>query len=114
MTTEVIRNRPGMPMLDEPPGDLSDDNRVVDEFLNVWEQHLRLSDVVTWLGTQGLRVLRMTDCYDQEIPLDIGSHTTSPALAAIAAKLPFEGQCEVIEAVVRPYWLSLFARKTDG
>jgi hypothetical protein len=32
----------------------------------------------------------------------------------MAEKLPFESQCHVIEMIVRPYWLSLFAEKTGG
>jgi SAM-dependent methyltransferase len=97
-----------------PPVDLDDDNWVVDEFLHVWEQHLPLRDVVSWLGDQGMRVLRMTDYYDQEIPLDVASHSTSPVFAAMAEKLPFEDQCHVIDMIVRPYWLSVFAEKTDA
>jgi SAM-dependent methyltransferase len=97
-----------------PPVDLEDDNWVVDEFLHVWEQHLRLGDVVSWLGEQGMRVLRLTDYYDQEIPLDPGSHSTSPIFAAMVEKLPFERQCDVIDMIVRPYWLSLFTEKTDA
>ncbi len=95
-----------------PPVDLSDDNWVVDEFLHVWEKHLRLSDVVSWLGGQGMQVLRMTDYYDQEIPLDVRCHSSSPAFAALVEKLPFESQCNVIDMIVRPYWLSLFAQKS--
>jgi len=94
-----------------PPVDLDDDNWVVDEFLHVWEQHLQLRDVVSWLGGQGMRVLRMTDYYDQEISLDVASHSASPVFAAMADKLPFESQCHVIDMIVRPYWLSLFAEK---
>jgi SAM-dependent methyltransferase len=97
-----------------PPVDLEDDSWVVDEFLHVWEQHLLLRDVVSWLGKQGMRVLRLTDYYDREIPLDVASHSTNPALAAMVEKLPFESQCHVIEMIVRPYWLSLFAEKTDA
>jgi SAM-dependent methyltransferase len=97
-----------------PPVDLGDDTWVVDEFLHVWEQHLLLRDVVTWLGEQGMRVLRMTDYYDQEIPLEVAAHSTSADFAAMAGKLPFESQCHVIEMIVRPYWLSLFAEKTGG
>jgi SAM-dependent methyltransferase len=97
-----------------PPVDLDDDTWVVDEFLHVWEQHLLLGDVVSWLGEQGMRVLRVTDYYDQEIPLDVAAHSSSPGFAAMAGKLPFEVQCHVIEMIVRPYWLSLFAEKTGG
>lgn len=97
-----------------PPVDLDDDNWVVDEFLHVWEQHLQLRDVVSWLGGQGMRVLRMTDYYDLEIPLDVAAHSTSPVFAAMVGKLPYESQCHVIEMIVRPYWLSLFTEKTRG
>ncbi len=97
-----------------PPVDLDDGNWVVDEFLHVWEQHLRLRDVVSWLGGQGMRVVRMTDYYDQEIPLDVACHSTSPVFAAMAEKLPFEDQCHVIDMIVRPYWLSVFAEKADA
>ena len=97
-----------------PPIDLEDDNWVVDEFLHVWEQHLRLRDVVSWLGAQGMRVLRMTDYYDQEISLDVASHSGSPAFVATVEKLPFEARCHVIDMIVRPYWLSLFAEKLSA
>jgi len=97
-----------------PPVDLSDDNWVVDEFLHVWEQHLRLSDVVSWLRSQGMQVRRMTDYYDQEIPLDITYHSSSPVFAEKVGKLPFESQCEVIDMIVRPYWISLFAQKANA
>ena len=97
-----------------PPVDLDDDNWVVDEFLHVWEKHLKLRDVVSWLGGQGMRVLRMTDYYDQEIPLDVTCHSNSPAFAAMVEKLPVESQCHVIDMIVRPYWLSLFAEKTGA
>lgn len=96
-----------------PPVDLSDDNWVVDEFLHVWEQHLRLSDVVSWLRSYGMQVRRMTDYYDQEIPLDITYHSSSPIFAAKVGKLPFEDQCHVIDMIVRPYWISLFAQKAS-
>ncbi len=94
-----------------PPVDLSDDTWVVDEFLHVWEKHLGLRDVVTWLEGEGLEVLRMTDYYDQEISLDIARHSTSEAFIERVRELPFADQCHVIEMIVRPYWLSLFARK---
>jgi SAM-dependent methyltransferase len=97
-----------------PPVDLADDNWVVDEFLHVWEQHLRLSDVVSWLRGHGMQVQRMTDYYDQEIPLDVTYHSSSPVFAEKVAKLPFESQCHVIDMIVRPYWISLFARKASA
>ncbi|MGO8957963.1 MAG: class I SAM-dependent methyltransferase [Streptosporangiaceae bacterium] len=97
-----------------PPVDLTDDNWVVDEFLHVWEQHLRLTDVVSWLRAQGMQVQRMTDYYDQEIPLDVTYHSSSPVLAEKVGKLPFESQCHVIDMIVRPYWISLFAQKSSG
>lgn len=96
-----------------PPVDLSDDNWVVDEFLHVWEKHLRLSDVVSWLRGQGMQIHRMTDYYDQEIPLDITYHSSSPVFAERVGKLPFESQCHVIDMIVRPYWISLFAQKAS-
>jgi SAM-dependent methyltransferase len=96
-----------------PPVDLSDDSWVVDEFLHVWEKHLRLSDVVSWLGEQHMEVLRMTDYYDQEIPLDVAHHTSSPEFADRVSKLPFETRCDVIEMIARPYWISLFAQKAE-
>jgi SAM-dependent methyltransferase len=97
-----------------PPADLDDDNRVAGEFLHVREKHLELRDVVSWLGVQGMHVLRMTDYYDQEIPLEVSCHCSSPAFTALVEKLPFESQCHVIEMIVRPYWLSLFAEKTGA
>ena len=87
---------------------------VVDEFLHVWEQHLRLTDVVSWLRGEGMQVQRMTDYYDQEIPLDVTYHSSSPVLAEKVGKLPFESQCHVIDMIVRPYWISLFAQKSSG
>ncbi len=97
-----------------PPVDLTDDNWVVDEFLHVWEQHVRLTDVVSWLRGHGMQVQRMTDYYDQEIPLDVTYHSSSPVLAEKVGKLPFESQCHVIDMIVRPYWISLFAQKSSG
>jgi len=94
-----------------PPVDLSDDNWVVDEFLHVWEKHLRLSDVVSWLRGQRMEVLRMTDYYDQEIPLDVTHHSSSPEFADRVGRLSFESQCDVIDMIARPYWISLFAQK---
>ena len=94
-----------------PPVDLTDDNWVVDEFLHVWEKHLRLSDVVRWLREMRMEVLRMTDYYDQEIPLDVTHHSGSPEFADRVGKLSFENQCDVIDMIARPYWISLFAQK---
>jgi ubiquinone/menaquinone biosynthesis C-methylase UbiE len=96
-----------------PPVDLSDDVWVVDEFLHVWEKHLPLRDVVSWLEAQDMEVLKMTDYYDQEISLDIARHSTSDAFIERVRELPFADQCHVIDMIVRPYWLSLFARKAS-
>ena len=96
-----------------PPVDLADDNWVVDEFLHVWEQHLRLTDVVSCLRGQGMEVRRMTDYYDQEIPLDVAHHSSSPEFAERVGRLSFEDQCHVIDMIVRPYWISLFAQKAQ-
>jgi len=84
---------------------------VVDESLHVWETHLPLRDVVTRLQAQDLPVLKMTDYYDQEISLDVARHFTSDAFIERVRQLPFADQCHVIDMIVRPYWLSLFARK---
>ena len=54
-----------------PPVDLADDDWVVDEFLHVWEQWLRLREIVSWCLEQRHEVRRLTDYYDQEISLDI-------------------------------------------
>jgi len=94
-----------------PPVDVNDDDWVVDEFLHVWEQHLKLGEVVRWLEEESMRVLRLTDYYDQEIPLDIACHSTNPRFVERVRKLPFAIQCHLIDLMVRPYWLSLFARK---
>lgn len=94
-----------------PPVDLSDDVWVVDEFLHVWEKHLPLRDVVSWLEAEDMEVLKMTDYYDQEISLDIARHSTSDAFIERVRQLPFADQCHVIDMIVRPYWLSVFARK---
>jgi SAM-dependent methyltransferase len=96
-----------------PPVDISDDVWVVDEFLHVWENHLTLRDVVTWLEAQGMEVLKMTDYYDQEISLDIARHSTSEAFIERVRGLGFADQCHIIDMIVRPYWLSLFARKVQ-
>ncbi|MBV9048826.1 MAG: class I SAM-dependent methyltransferase, partial [Solirubrobacterales bacterium] len=96
-----------------PPVDLSDDVWVVDEFLHVWEKHLPLRDVVTWLESEGMEVLKMTDYYDQEIPLDIARHSTSEPFIERVRQLPFADQCHIVDMIVRPYWLSLFARKQE-
>ena len=84
---------------------------MVDESLHVWETHLPLRDVVTRLQAQDLPVLKMTDYYDQEISLDVARHFTSDAFIERVRQLPFADQCHVIDMIVRPYWLSLFARK---
>ena len=94
-----------------PPVDLHDDDWVVDEFLHVWENHLKLADIVTWLEANGLQVLRLTDYYDAEIALDVAEHSTSPPFVARVKGLSFVEQCAVIEMIVRPYWISLLARK---
>lgn len=94
-----------------PPVELDDGDWVVDEFLHVWEQHLKLRDVVSWLSAEGMEILRLTDYYDQEIPLDITRHSTSQPFIDRVRGLSFEDQCHVIDMIARPYWLSLFARK---
>jgi SAM-dependent methyltransferase len=96
-----------------PPVDITDDVWVVDEFLHVWEKHLTLRDVVTWLEAEGMEVLKMTDYYDQEISLDIARHSTSEAFIERVRQLGFADQCHIIDMIVRPYWLSLFARKAQ-
>jgi SAM-dependent methyltransferase len=94
-----------------PPVDTEDDDWVVDEFLHVWEKHLLLKDVVSWLEAEDMQVLAMTDYYDREISLDIADHTTRASFVERVNRLPFAEQCHVVEAIVRPYWLSLLARK---
>jgi len=94
-----------------PPVDLHDDDWVVDEFLHAWENHLRLADIVAWLEANGLAVLRLTDYYDQEIPLDVAEHSTSPGFIQRVKRLSFAQQCGVLEMIVRPYWISLLAQK---
>ena len=94
-----------------PPVDLTDDDWVVDEFLHVWENHFRLRDVVVWFREEGMKILLMTDYYDQEISLDITQHSTSEPFINRIKALPFEDQCHVIDMIVRPYWLSLLVRK---
>ncbi len=94
-----------------PPVDLRDDDWVADEFLHVWENHLKLSDIVAWLEANGMTILRLTDYYDQEIPLDVAEHSTSPEFIRRVKALPFDQQCAAIEMLVRPYWLSLLAQK---
>lgn len=94
-----------------PPVDINDDDWVVDEFLHVWENHLRLRDLVSWFDEEGMQVLGMTDYYDSEISLDIADHSTSAPFVARVKKLSFPQQCQVVEAIVRPYWLSLLVQK---
>lgn len=94
-----------------PPVDLGDDDWVVDEFLHVWERWLPLADVVRWCREAGLKLWRLTDYYDQEISLDIGSHSTSPEFVERVRRLPFTQQCHVIDLIARPYWLSLIVQK---
>ena len=91
--------------------DLEDDNWVVDEFLHVWEQHLRLKDVVSWLRGEGMHILRMTDYYNEEIPLHIAQYPRNPAFIAMVEKLAYESQCHIIDMIARSYWLSVFAEK---
>ncbi len=95
----------------QPPVDLNDDDWVVDEFLHVWENHLKLGEVVAWLQEEGMEVFLLTDYCDREIPLDIARHSTSEAFIERVRKLPFAQQCHIIDLVVRPYWLSIFCRK---
>ncbi len=94
-----------------PPVDLNDDDWVVDEFLHVWENHFRLKDVLSWLLKQGMKVLKMTDYYDQEILLDISAHSASQRFIERVRSLPFLEQCHIIDLIVRPYWISLIAQK---
>ena len=94
-----------------PPVDLGDDDWVVDEFLHVWENHYSLREVVGWFQAEGMKVLRMTDYYDQEIALDIAQHSTSQPFIERVKALPFADQCHIIDMIVRPYWLSLFVQK---
>lgn len=94
-----------------PPVDLDDDDWVVDEFLHVWEHHYPLRDVVGWFQGEGMKVLRMTDYYNQEISLDIAQHSTSQPFIERVKALPFAEQCHIIDMIVRPYWLSLIVQK---
>jgi len=94
-----------------PPVDLDDDDWVVDEFLHVWEHHYPLREVVGWFQGEGMRVLRMTDYYNQEISLDIAQHSTSQPFIERVKALPFAEQCHIIDMIVRPYWLSLIVQK---
>jgi SAM-dependent methyltransferase len=95
----------------EPPVDLADDAWIVDEFLHVWERPLRLRDLVVLLDGAGLDVVRLTDYYDEEIPLDPALHLREGRFAERARHLPFEQRCHLVELLARPYWLSLIARK---
>ena len=97
-----------------PPVDVMDDDWVVDEFLHVWERPITLQEAVGWLEEAGLEILHLTDYYDAEISLDPGAHLTDPELVARARGLPFAMRCHLVDLLVRPYWLSLFARKTTG
>ncbi|MDJ0516914.1 MAG: class I SAM-dependent methyltransferase [Trichodesmium sp. MO_231.B1] len=95
----------------EPPVELDSDNWVVDEFLHVWEKHIKLVDLVQWLQDNNMEVKLLTDFYDQEIPLDIAKHTTNNDFINRVSSLPFVQQCAVIELLTRPYWLSVIAQK---
>ncbi len=103
-----------LPAPRRPPVGLDDDKWVVDVFLHIWEQHLRLSDAVSWLRGRGMRMLRRTDYYEQEIPLDVTCDSTSPVFPAMVDKLPVESECNVIDMIVRPCWTSLFGQKAGG
>jgi len=94
-----------------PPVDINDDDWVVDEFLHVWEKHYTLKEVISWLESQNMKILMMTDYYDQPISLDIRDHSTSPEFIERVLKLPREDQYHIIDMIVRPYWISLFAQK---
>jgi hypothetical protein len=38
-------------------------------------------------------------------------HSSSPEFTDRVGRLSFESQCDVIDMIARPYWISLFARK---
>jgi hypothetical protein len=58
-------------------------------------------------------IQRMTDYFGQEIPMDATYHSANRLFAEGVGRLPFEGQCHVIDVIVWPYWISLFARKAN-
>lgn len=95
----------------DPPVDVNDKNWVVDEFLHVWEQHIKLKDVVKWLQNENMKIISLTDYYDKEISLDIADYSTNANFIERVHKLPFEGQCHIIDLIVRLYWISLIAQK---
>ncbi len=95
-----------------PPVDVRDKNWIVDEFLHVWEQHLKLKDVIKWLKNENMKIICLTDYYDNEISLDIRNYSTNAQFIKRVLQLPFEHQCHLIDLIVRPYWISLIAQKT--
>ncbi len=97
-----------------PPVDLDDDDWVVDEFLHAWEQPLKLGEVVGCLGSSGLAAVVLTDYYDEPISLDPARYLPPGPLSELAAGLPFEQQCHLVDLLARPYWLSVLAVKQSG
>ncbi len=94
-----------------PPVDLSDDAWVVDEFLHAWESPLRLRDVVRTLQAGGLEPFLLTDYYGERIPLDPAEHLRNRHLVELAGRLELLERCHLVDLMVRPYWLSVFAQK---
>lgn len=94
-----------------PPVDFEDTDWVVDELLHVWEKHLHFKDVAMWLQESGLELLRLTDYNDQEISLNVADHSNASVVVDNAERLPFIERCNLIDLLVRPYWISALARK---
>lgn len=94
-----------------PPVDLADAAWIVDEYLHVWERPIVLGELAGWLRDADMEVLALTDYYCQPIALDPAEHLRSPELAKRAGQLSFERRCHLVELLVRPYWLSVLARK---
>lgn len=94
-----------------PPVDIKDKIWVVDEFLHVWEQHFKLKDIIQWLQNEGMRIINLTDYYDNEISLNINNHSSNTRFINRVNQLNFTQQCHLIDLLVRPYWVSLFAQK---
>jgi len=94
-----------------PPVDIEDKTWVVDEFLHVWEQHLRLKDIVEWLTNEGMRIICLTDYYDKIISLNISDYSSNSVFIKRVERLSFPEHCHLIDLITRPYWISLFAQK---
>ncbi|MBF0482798.1 MAG: methyltransferase domain-containing protein [Desulfovibrionaceae bacterium] len=95
----------------EPPVRIDDDDWVVDEFLNVHERHIQLAELGQWFENAGFELLRLTDYYNQDIPLDAAAYSANPGFIERFRALPRHKRLEVVDILAKPYWLSPVGRK---